>query len=68
MTKVIKALEDSDVLMKGVTKTFKNDVQKGGALPLILMLLGTLCVSLLSGRGMYRAGMSRAEKGMYRIG
>ena len=67
MTKVIKALEDSDVLMKGVTKTFKNDVQNGGALPLIPMLLGTLC-SLLSGRGMYRAGMYRAGKGMYRIG
>ena len=42
--------------MKGVTKTLKNDIKKGVALPLIPMLLGTLGVSLLTGRGMYRAG------------
>ena len=28
MTKIAKALEDSDVLMKGVTKTLKNDIKK----------------------------------------
>ena len=56
MTKIVKALEDSDVLMKGVTKTLKNDIKNGGALPLIPMLLGTLGASLLTGRGMYRAG------------
>ena len=28
MTKTVKALEDSDVLMKGVTKTLKNDIKK----------------------------------------
>ena len=28
MTKIPKALEDSDVLMKGVTKTLKNDIKK----------------------------------------
>ena len=50
MTKIVKALEDSDVLMKGVTKTLKNDIKKGGALPLIPMLLGALAVSLLTGR------------------
>ena len=27
MTKIVKALEDSDVLMKGVTKTLKNDIK-----------------------------------------
>ena len=37
MSKIIKALEDSDVLMKGITKTLKNDIKKGGALPLIPM-------------------------------
>ena len=66
MTKVIKGLEYSDVLMKGVTKTFKNDEQKGGALPLIPMLLGTLGVSSLSGKGLFRAG--NQGKGMYRVG
>ena len=28
MTKIVKALEDSDVLMKGITKTLKNDTKK----------------------------------------
>ena len=28
MTKIFKALEDSDVLMKGITKTLKNDIKK----------------------------------------
>ena len=63
MTKIVKALEDSDILMKGVTKTLKNDIKKGGALPLIPMLLGTLGASLLTGIGLFRAG-----KGMYRAG
>ena len=63
MTKIVKALEDSDVLMKGVMKTLKNNIKKGGALPLIPMLLGTLTASSLTGRGLFRAG-----KGMYRAG
>ena len=28
MTKIVKALEDSDVLMKGITETRKNDIKK----------------------------------------
>ena len=28
MTKIVKALEDSDVLMKGVMKTLKNDIKR----------------------------------------
>ena len=63
-TKIVKALEDSDILMKRVAETFKNDVKKDSALPLIL-LLGILGVSLLSGRGLFRAGQG---KGMYRAG
>ena len=47
MTKI--ALGDSDVLMKGITRTLKNEIKKGGALPLILMLLGTMGASLLTG-------------------
>ena len=66
MTKIVKALEDSDVLMKGITKTLKNDIKKGGALPLIPMLYGTLGASLLTGRRMYRAG--NQGKGLFRAG
>ena len=66
MTKIVKALEDSDVLMKGVTKTLTNDIKKGGALLLIPMLLGTLGESLLTGGGMYRAG--NQGQGLFRAG
>ena len=45
--KIVQALEDSNILLKGVTKTNKNETkeQKGGFLS---MLLGTLGASLLS--------------------
>ena len=44
--KIVQALEDSNILLKGVTKTIKNEAkeQKGGFLS---MLLGTLGASLL---------------------
>ena len=46
MIKIVKALEDSDILLRGVAKTIKNETreQKGGFLS---MLLGTLGVYLL---------------------
>ena len=28
MTKIVKVLEDSDVLMKGITETLQNDIKK----------------------------------------
>ena len=28
ITKIVKTLEDSDVLMKGITETLKNDMKK----------------------------------------
>ena len=65
MTKIVKTLEDSDVLMKGVTKTLKSDIEKGGALPIIPMILGTLGASLLSGQGLFGAGQG---KGLFRAG
>ena len=57
--KIVQFLEDSNVLLKGATKTIKNETKerKGGFLS---MLLGTLEASLLgnllSGRGTVRAG------------
>ena len=57
--KIIQALEDSNILLKGVTETIKNEAkrQKGG---ILTMLLGTLAVSLLGnlwrGKGILRAG------------
>ena len=56
--KIIQALEDCNILLKGVTKTIKNEIkeQKGEFLS---MLLGTLVASLLgnllTGKGILRA-------------
>ena len=62
--KIVQALEDSNILLKGVTQTIKNETkeQKGGFLR---MLLGTLGVSLLgnilAGKGIRRAGSGRCS-------
>ena len=59
IVKIVQALEDSNILLKGVTETVKNEAkeQKGGFLR---MLLGTLGASLLgnlvTGKGVVRAG------------
>ena len=60
--KIVKSLEDSGLLVKGVTETVQNEVkeQKGGFLS---MLLGTLGASslgdLLISKGIYRAGKGK---------
>ena len=61
--KIVKSLEDSGVLLKGVSETIQHEAkeQRGGFLS---MLLGTLGASLLgdilskglSGKGVIRAG------------
>ena len=72
--KIIKALENSGILLKGVKKTIKNETkeQRRGFLS---MLLGTLGASLLGnllsgGKGMMRAGegILRAGEGIVRAG
>ena len=62
--KIVKSLEDSGLLLKGVTEAVQNEVkeQKGG---FISMLLGTLEASLLgnlfTGNGIYRAGKGKGK-------
>ena len=56
--KIIKALEDSDILLKGISKTIKGDIKKqnGNGLGMILgSLSASLLGNLLSGKGLYRA-------------
>ena len=64
--KIIKSLEDSGLLLKGVTETVQNEVkeQKGG---FISMLLGTLGASLL-GNLLTGKGINRAGEGIVRAG
>ena len=68
--KIVEALENSGILLKGVTKTIENETkeQRGGFLS---MLLGTLGASLLGnlltgGKGIVRAGegIIRASEGV----
>ena len=53
MMKTVQALEDSNILLKGVTKTNKNETkeQKGGFLSMLLGTLGANFLgSLLAGK------------------
>ena len=57
--KIVQALEDSNILLKGVTNTIKNETkeQKGGFLSMLLGTLGAgLLGNLLSGKRIARAG------------
>ena len=64
--KIIEALENSGILLKGVTKTIENETkeQRGGFLS---MLLGTLVASLL-GNILSGKGLARAREGIVRAG
>ena len=56
--KIVQALEDSNILLKGVTKTIENETkeQKGGFLSMLLGTLGaSLLGNLLTGKGIVRA-------------
>ena len=60
--KVVKSLEDSGLLLKGVTEIVQNEVkeQKGGFRSLLLGTLGaSLLENILTGRGTNRAGKGR---------
>ena len=70
--KIVQAREDSNILLKGVTKTIKNETkeQKGRFLS---MLLGTLRASLLgnllTGKGIVGVGSGNKKgKGIVRAG
>ena len=67
-----QALENCNVLIKGVTKTIKNETkeQKGGFLSMLLGTLGaSLLGNLLTGKGILRAGSgNKKRKGIVRAG
>ena len=73
LIKIVKSLEGSGLLLKGVTESVQNEIkeQKGGFLS---MLLGTLGVSilgnLLTGNGAFHAGkgVNKKGKGIHRAG
>ena len=57
--KINEALRNCNILLKGVTKTIKNETkeQKGGHLSMLLGTLGArLLGNLLTGKGILRVG------------
>ena len=68
--KIVKSLEDSGVLLKGVSETIQNEAkeQKGGFLSMLLStlgasLLGNLLTKKLSGKEVIRAGKGAIKAG-----
>ena len=56
---IVKALEDSGILLKGITKTIENETkeQKGRFLGMLLSILGgSLLGDMLAGKGIVKAG------------
>ena len=70
--KSLQALEDSNILLKGVTETIKNETkeQKGGFLGrLVRTLVSILLGNLLLGKGIVRAGSGNKKgKGIVSAG
>ena len=60
--KIVKSLEDSGLLLKGVTETVQNEVKEQKGEFLSMLLGGTLDVSLL-GNLLKGKGINRAAKG-----
>ena len=70
--KPLRGLEDSNILLKGVFKTIKNETKKQKA-GFLRMLFGTLGASLLenmlAGKGILRAGSTKKKgKGVVKAG
>ena len=68
--KIVKALEDSNILLKSVTKAIRNETkeQRGGFLSMLLSilgasLLGDLLTKNLSGKGTVKAGEETIRAG-----
>ena len=67
----LKSLEDSGLLIKGVTETVQNEVkeQKGGLLSMLLGTLGaSLLGNLLTGKGINRAGKGKGAIAVRQVG
>ena len=65
--KTVQALEDSDILLKGVTKIIKNQTKEHKG-KFLSMLLGTLGASLLGNILAGKAGSGRRSLNSYKKG
>ena len=54
--KIVKSLEDSGLLLDGISATVKDEEQKGGFLSMLLGTLGAILLgNMLAGRGVISA-------------
>ena len=67
---IVKSLEDSGILLKGISETIQNEAkeQRGGFLGILIgtlgaSLLGDLLTKNLSGKGVIRAGEGAIRAG-----
>ena len=65
--KIIEALENSGILLKGVTKTIENETKEQGG-GFLIVLIGTLGASLLGNLLTGGKGMMRVGEGIVRAG
>ena len=72
ITRIVQVLEDSNILLKGVAKTIKNETkeQNGGFLSMLWGTLGSsLLGNLLTGKWIVRVGSGNKKgKGIVRAG
>ena len=73
LIKIVKSLEDSCLLLKGITESieYKIKEQKGGFLSMLLGILGaSLLGNLLTGKGAFHARkrVNKKGKGIHRPG
>ena len=68
--KIVKSLEDSGVLLKGVSKTIQHEAkeQRGGFLSLLLGTLGASLLGDVLSKGLSGSGVIRAGEGTIRAG
>ena len=62
--KIVQALETSNILLKGITKTNENEIkeQEGGFLGMLLGTLGAILLrNILTRKGILRAGYGNKE-------
>ena len=68
--KIVKSLENSGVLLKGVSETIQHEVkeQRGGFLGMLLGTLGASLISDVLSKGLSGKGVIRAGEGTIRAG
>ena len=73
LVKIVKSLEDSGLLLNGITETVQNEIkhQKGGFFSMLIGTLGaSLLWNLLTGKGINKKGkgINRNDEGVVRAG